>query len=95
LLDLEAIAEYIAEDSPEAATRFIRQALDAAASLRDLADRGRYVPELAPLKVRELIIGSYRLIYRVQGNTVSIAGLVHGARGLAAPWEREGRKLDR
>jgi len=95
LLDLEAIAEYIAEDSPEAAARFARQAIDAAASLRDFADRGRYVPELAPLKVRELIIGSYRLIYRVQDNAVAIAGLIHGARDLAALWEREGRKSER
>lgn len=88
-LDLEAIVEYIAEDSPEAATRFARSVVDAAASLDELAGRGRQIPELETTQLRELLVGAYRLIYRVETHTVSIVAVIHGACDLAALWERE------
>ena len=64
--DLVAIAEYIAKDSPAAASRFARRVIDAARSLRDLPESGRRVPDLEPRDLRELLLGSYRLIYRVE-----------------------------
>lgn len=48
------------------------------------------VPELQEPAVRELIVGSYRLIYEIDGAGVSILGLIHGARDLAALWDKEG-----
>ncbi len=53
--------------------------------------RGHRVPELEPMDLRELLLGSYRLIYRIDPDVVSIAAIVHGARDLASLWEREGR----
>ena len=89
--DLEQIAEYIARDSPRYAASFIREARDAARSLAQFAQRGRLVPEFGDQNIRELLVGNYRLIYHLNPNVVSIIGLIHGARGLSALWEREGR----
>jgi toxin ParE1/3/4 len=86
--DLEEIAAYIAEDSPSAASRFVRRTRDAARSLVRLPERGRRVPEAEELDVRELLLGDYRLIYRVESSAISIVTIAHGARDLAALWER-------
>jgi plasmid stabilization system protein ParE len=56
-----------------------------------LSERGRVVPELGDPTVRELIVGNYRLIHEVTPETILILGVIHGARDLAALWEREGR----
>ncbi len=90
--DLERIGDYIAEDSPGYAAAFVRRVRDHARSLDELAERGRIVPELNEPEVRELVVGSYRLIYEVGGEIVHVLGLVHGARDLSALWGDEARK---
>ena len=87
--DLERIADYIAEDSPGYAAALVRRVRDRARSLEEMAERGRVVPELEEPPVRELIVGSYRLIYEIDGADVNILGLIHGARDLAALWNKE------
>jgi toxin ParE1/3/4 len=47
LADVEAIAAYIARDTDHHASVFVERMLEAAASLDDLAERGRVFPELA------------------------------------------------
>jgi toxin ParE1/3/4 len=89
--DLERIADYIAEDSPGYAAAFVRRGRDRARSLEEMAERGRVVPELEEPAVRELVVGSYRLIYEIEGADVHILGLIHGARDLAALWGKERR----
>jgi toxin ParE1/3/4 len=89
--DLERIADYIAEDSPGYAAAFVRRVRDHARSLEEMAERGRVVPELKELAVRELIVGSYRLIYEIEGTDVHVLGLIHGARDLASLWGEGGR----
>ena len=49
------------------------------------------VPELNEPAVRELLVGTYRLIYEIHETAVYILGVVHGARDLAALWDREER----
>jgi mRNA-degrading endonuclease RelE of RelBE toxin-antitoxin system len=49
------------------------------------------VPELGDSNVRELLIGSFRLIYEIHDKTVYVLGLIHGARDLAALRKLEGR----
>jgi toxin ParE1/3/4 len=88
--DLECIADYIAEDPPGYAVALVRRVRDRARSLEEMAERGRVVPEPEEPAVRELIVGSYRLIYEIDGADVSILGLINGARDLAALWDREG-----
>ena len=78
---LEAI-EYFAKDSPSYAASLVVRAEAAAASLADLPHRGRLVREYRDPNVRELIVSSYRLIYRVTAATVSVISFVHTARDL-------------
>ena len=89
--DLERIADYIAEDSPGYAAAFVRRVRDRARSLEEMAERGRVVPKLEEPTVRELIVGSYRLIYEIESADVHVLALIHGAHDLAALWGKEGR----
>ena len=89
--DLEALARYIAKDSAFYATAFVREILEAARSLKEFAHRGRVVPEVGNLHIRELFVKEYRLIYRMDESQVVILGLVHGKRDLGKLWEREKR----
>jgi plasmid stabilization system protein ParE len=69
----------------------VREAFDASDTLADLRNRGRVVPEFGDPAIREVFLGSYRLIYLVAAERVVVLGLVHGARDLAALWRREQR----
>ncbi len=43
---------------------------------------GRVVPDDEHGEHREIIVGSYRIVYHVSGDTVEIDTIVHGARRL-------------
>jgi len=77
---LDEVLEYIAEDSPEAATKVLAVVLGVAESLAVFSDRGRVVPELHDQSIREVFVYSYRMIYEVQPNEVRILAFIHGAR---------------
>lgn len=85
---LEEAASHIEEDSPSAAKRIVAEAIDAADSLAEFSDRGRLVPEFREATYRELLIGKYRLIYRVERERVAIVAFIHGARDFRAWWRR-------
>jgi toxin ParE1/3/4 len=84
---LEEAVEYIAKDSPDAARRLASAVVAAAESLAELSERGRIVPELGDRRYRELLIGSYRLVYRVSDEAVNIVAVVHGARNFRSWWK--------
>ena len=89
---LDEVAAYIAQDSREAATRVLVRALDAAASLDLLAERGRIVPEVNQQNLRELFVFDYRLLYRVSREAVVVVAFLHGARDFTN-WRVEQRRL--
>lgn len=80
LEDLEAIALFIERDSPQYARAVVRKLMAMGRSLSEFAERGRIVPELDEPNTRERFVHSYRLIYRVAGQHVTIAAVVHGRR---------------
>jgi plasmid stabilization system protein ParE len=91
--DMRGIRDHIARDSSYYAERFIARLFEAAEHLHDHPRMGRRVPEADDDTIRELIVGSYRIIYAyaVEPEQVSILAVVHGARDLAGgeikPWE--------
>ena len=87
--DLEQAADYIAQDSPNYAATLLAQARDTARTLDRFAERGRIVPELLDPGIREVFVGSYRLVFRIVPNRVEVLALIHGARDLSAFWLRE------
>jgi toxin ParE1/3/4 len=86
---LEEAAEYIALDSHAAAQKVAASIVAAAESLAELSERGRFVPELNDSRHRELLVGAYRLVYRVEDQHVSIVALVHGARDFRSWWKHQ------
>jgi toxin ParE1/3/4 len=74
--------EYIARDSPSYAAAFAVRVEQVARSLDTFPERGRRVPEFNDPAVRELPVGSHRLIYRVGRNRVLLLALVHKSRDL-------------
>lgn len=87
--DLFQAAEYIARDSRLYANALLDAARDAARSLSVFPERGRRNPEIGDESVREIFVQSYRLIYEVHADAIDVLAFVHGARDLAAWWERE------
>ena len=85
---LDEVVSYIAHDSRDQAIKVLIRALEAAASLETLADRGRLVPELREPDLREIFVFRYRLMYRVAAEQVRIVAFVHGARDFAS-WRRD------
>jgi plasmid stabilization system protein ParE len=83
--------ESLSKDSEAYANRFAERIIEAAESLQTLPLRGRTVPEANSDSIRELLFGSFRIIYRVEPTRVLLMTVVHAARDLARmepkPWE--------
>jgi toxin ParE1/3/4 len=85
LKDLDQAAEFIARDSKFYAAAFVREARQAARSLKRFAERGRVVPELGKPEIRELFIRRYRLVYKIEAaNKIYVVRFIHGARDFSA-----------
>jgi plasmid stabilization system protein ParE len=82
--DLEAICLFIARDSPEMAATFADRVLRATDRLASFPRLGRAVPESGIENIREVIVGSYRVIYRIRQDEVHLLTVHHGARLLNA-----------
>jgi addiction module RelE/StbE family toxin len=80
LHDLESIAEYIAADSPTYAGIVVKKVVTQTQTLANFPRAGRKVPEFGDDAIRELIVYSYRIIYRLQDEAVVIAAVIHGKR---------------
>ena len=85
---LDEVVNYIHQDSPANARRVLTSALDAAASLETLAERGRVVPELGDSTLRELLVHRYRLMYRVSNDEVTVVAFLRGVRDFAT-WRKD------
>ena len=80
--DLEAAVKFIAKDSDAYARSLAQLAVDAAESLREFPNRGHHLPDPKLARFRELIFGSYRLVYLVEKKRVLIVAVLHGHRAL-------------
>jgi toxin ParE1/3/4 len=90
--DLDAATAYIHRDSPAYAASFVIRALQAGRSLSELAERGHMVPEFRDKNIREIFVYSYRLIYRIEDDRISILGLIHGRRDFQSAWGEKDRE---
>ena len=78
--DLREIRAYIAQDSERYARVVTARVVAAVRRLREYPLSGRVVPELGRSTVRELIEGTYRIVYRLTPDAVQVLAVVHGAR---------------
>jgi toxin ParE1/3/4 len=82
LADVEAIASYIASDSTFYANAVVRRIAALTRSLAAFPLSGRKVPEFDDETIREVFAYSYRIIYEVKPNEITIAAVIHGKRML-------------
>jgi toxin ParE1/3/4 len=80
LADLEAIGDFIARDAPSVAQLFVERVFGAVKRLESFPLSGRIVPELDQENIREIIFGSYRIVYIVSDDAVNILTVFHSAR---------------
>ncbi len=72
------IAEYIAQDKPSAAEKWIKTVFSKVEQLKSSPEIGRVVPEIRNDQIRERIYGNYRIIYRLEKTQISILTIRHG-----------------
>lgn len=80
LQDVDGIAGYIWRDSPDNAALFIDRLIEQTTRLTENPFSGRIIPEIGTEHARELIYGSYRIMYAIHEDEVWITGVIHGAR---------------
>lgn len=79
--DLEAIENYISQDSPTMARKFINKIFDKIDLLYNYPAFGKPIAELKDKSIRELILNKYRIIYQiVDEKNINIIRIVHGSR---------------
>ena len=81
--DLRDICDFISRDNTVAAERMGKELIKQAEAMALFPQSGRMVPEKKDPLVRETVVGSYRVIYRVDevNKVVALAWIWHSARG--------------
>jgi toxin ParE1/3/4 len=81
IIDMNEIAEYIAQDSEYYAAIQLDKFFERVEILKGNSKAGKVVPEVGDGNVRELIEGNYRIIYEVKENTgIEVLCVIHGMR---------------
>ena len=76
---LQGIYDYIARDSTEYALQTVDRLIKRSRQIADFPYSGRMVPEFEVPEIREIIVGSYRLVYTLDPETLYVVALFHGA----------------
>jgi addiction module RelE/StbE family toxin len=82
--DLREIAEFIANENPDAARRLGQAILGKVEQLPQFPKMGRTIPEKEDPALRELILSPYRIIYRLDHDqkAIYVTRIWHAARGI-------------
>lgn len=78
--DVQSIQLFIAKDSPYYAQLVREQLLATVERLPAFPQSGRMVPEVNNPAIREVIQGSYRIVYRLIHGEIHILTVHHAAR---------------
>ena len=78
--DVEAIKAYVGRDSLRYAAMLVERLVAAVGRLDSFPQSGRVVPEVRDECLREVIHGNYRLVYRLEAETVKVITVYHVAR---------------
>ena len=74
---VEETARFVGQDAPMAARTWVKNLFDKVAKLEQFPRVGRIVPEIGKEDIRELIFGSYRIVYRIDERRVVVLTLRH------------------
>jgi len=77
---LTDIYEYIGRDSARYARRMVDRISSRSKQIAAFPESGTIVAEYGDDRIREVIEGPYRLIYRTNPDTLVVLAVIHGAR---------------
>lgn len=80
--DLKEVVAYVSRDSPTYAAALAGRILAGVELLRRYPKLGRIVPEYEDDAIREIIVGRYRVVYRLHARRVGIVAVIHASRNL-------------
>jgi toxin ParE1/3/4 len=78
--DLIAIGEYIAQDNPKAARSWVERLRHQAVIAAEMPFAGRKVPEISRHDIRETFLRSYRIVYRIDAEGITVLTVFEGHR---------------
>jgi plasmid stabilization system protein ParE len=78
--DLEGIVEFLAAESPTAAARVLDEIENALERLLTFPQIGHKRPDLTPRPLLFWQVFSYLVVYRVVGDRLEVARILHAAR---------------
>jgi addiction module RelE/StbE family toxin len=76
---LSAIYAYIAQNSPQYAARVVDRLTRRSEQIANFPLSGRIVPEFQTEQIREVIEGSYRIIYYIKSDQIDVLAVIHGS----------------
>ncbi len=80
--NLLAIYDYVAQASPFYADKLTKRLVERSEQLEIFPLSGRIVPELSNPDIREVIEGSYRILYKVKTDSIDVIAVIHAAQNL-------------
>ncbi len=78
--DVDAIASYIARDSVSYAAAVVHRIINVTRNLVNNPLGGEVVKEFRDDSYRQDYAYSYRVLYKVKGDVVTVAAVIHGKR---------------
>ena len=78
--DLRSIREFIERDSPRYGRLVAERLYEATGRLELFPRSGRVVPELGRDDLREIIVGDYRIVYRLEPDAAVLLTVFRGSR---------------
>jgi toxin ParE1/3/4 len=88
IADLEAIGDFIVEDSPPAARRFVGELRERCTRILNAPRGGSLRPELGE-NLRSVPFGRYVIFYDVEDEVVTVQRVLHSARDIEAIFSGE------
>ncbi|MDB4324768.1 type II toxin-antitoxin system RelE/ParE family toxin [bacterium] len=83
--DIEKIRDFISRDSPTYGSLVAQRLVETVGRLEQFPASGRIVPEFRDETIREVLWGSFRVVYRYADGRVDVLTVYHGARILHDP----------
>ena len=77
--DLRMLGRWIARDNPRRAVTFVRDLRRLCLSLTDFPEKYPLLARHSASAIRRMVHGSYLIFYRIDGTSVVIIHVLHGA----------------
>ena len=78
--DVRSIREFIERDSPRYGRLVAERLVEATDRLEAFPRSGRLVPEVGRDDMREIIVGDYRIVYRLEADAAVLLTVFRGSR---------------